>query len=158
MQKTIFLALFWQTPFLVISYRNQPWHVGKKEFCYERYWRDQRISGGTGKPGSETAREGAMLANLQVTLCGCRHAWGLGSCHVPPPTLDVGRYHLNCCLCSHLSTESTLGSSYFSMTFASNLERVEMDTSDGQCPGHVPTCGHKSIWHFLFLSCEMGSF
>lgn len=45
---------------------------------------------------------------------------------------------------SVVSTESTLGLSYFSMTFASNLERVEMDKSDGQCPGHVPTCGHKS--------------
>ena len=62
-----------------------------------------------------------------------------------PPTLDAARYHSNCCLCYHLSTESNLGISYFFKTLASNLESVEMGTSDAQCPGPGPNPGHKCI-------------
>lgn len=106
MQKTIFLVLSWQTPFLVTSYRNQPWHVGKKEFCHED---TGEIKGSLGGLESQARKlQGKeQCSQIQVTLCGCRHVWGLGSCHVPPPTLDIGRYHSNCCLCSHLWQNSS---------------------------------------------------
>lgn len=62
-----------------------------------------------------------------------------------PATLDAARCRSNCCPCYHLSTESNLGISYLFMTLASNLESVEMGTSNAQCPGHVPNPGHKCI-------------
>ena len=112
MQKTVLLALSWQTPFLVTSYRNHPWHVGKKEFCYERYWRDQRISGRTAeisRLGNCKGRSNAQKSPSEIVwVRACLMSWVM-----PCPITNTGCWKVPFELLSLLSSLNKINSGYF---------------------------------------------
>lgn len=135
-----------KTAFLVMSYKNQPWHWQERHLS-ECYWRDQRIWGDQ-RPVPWDQREGAVLKALWVCCWG--EALVLVIPYVPP-TLDAESYHSNC-LCHYLSTESNLGIPCFFMTLLSGI-----GVSDWQRQGSVSTPGYSCVWHFQFFSWEMYS-